>query len=71
MQYFNQSAIDGVSADVFQKQQPYPWTNITGTLNAEGFQLLHEGLPDISLFEHTVGINRAYGQGPHDRAILH
>ncbi len=71
MQYLNQSAIEGVSTDVFQKRQPYPWTNITGTLNADGFQVLRECLPGVSLFERKVGIKRAYGQGPHDRSILH
>jgi len=71
VQYLNQSAIEGVSTDVFQKRQPYPWTNITGTLNADGFQVLRECLPEVSLFERKVGIKRAYGQGPHDRSILH
>ena len=71
MQYLNQGAIDGVSPEVFQKRQPFPWTNINGTLNTEGFHLLCKTLPDASLFDRKVGIKRAYGQGPHDRAILH
>lgn len=71
MQYLNRGAIDGVSADAFQKQQPYTWTKITGALPVEGFQLLRETLPDVSLFERKVGIKRAHGQGSHDRAILH
>jgi hypothetical protein len=70
MQYLNREVADGVSADVFQLQRPYPWINITGTLTEEAFQLLRETLPDISLFERKVGIKRPYGQGPHDRAIL-
>jgi len=71
MQYLSQETIDGVSADVFQKQRPYPWVNIHGTLTPEGFERLRETLPDFSLFEQKVGIKRAYGQGPHDRGILH
>jgi hypothetical protein len=71
MQYLNRDGIDRVSADVFQGQRPYPWVNIAGTLTEEGYQLLRETLPDVSLFERKVGVKRGYGQGPHDRAILH
>jgi len=71
VQYLNRDVVDGLSADVFQKRQPYPWINITGTLTGEGFQLLRGSLPDVALFERMVGVKRAYGQGPHDRAILH
>jgi hypothetical protein len=71
MQYLNQKVIDAISAETFQKQRPYPWVNIQGTLTAEGMQRLREALPDVSLFERMVGVKRAYGQRPHDRAILH
>jgi hypothetical protein len=71
MQYLNWDAINAVSAELFQKQKPYPWVNIQGTLTQDGFDRLHETLPDFSLFERKVGIKRAYGQGPHDRGILH
>jgi hypothetical protein len=71
MQYLNLEAINGVSAEVFQKQKPYPWVNIQGTLTQEGFERLRETLPDFSLFERKVGVKRAYGQAPHDRGILH
>lgn len=71
MQYLNWSVIDGLSADVFQKQGPYPWGDIHDTLTEEGFERLRETLPDVSSFERKVGIKRAYGQRPHDRAILH
>lgn len=71
MQYLCQETINGISADLFQKQKPYPWVNIQGILNPEGFERLREALPDFSLFERKVGVKRAYGQGPHDRGILH
>jgi len=71
MPYLNQEVIEGISGDAFQNQRPYPWVEIKGTLNPEAFQALHDTLPDISLFERKVGVKRAYGQGPHDRAILH
>jgi len=71
MQYLSLDAIEGASADIFQNQKPYPWMNIHGTLTQDGFERLHETLPNISQFERKVGVKRAYGQGPHDRAILH
>jgi uncharacterized membrane protein YcgQ (UPF0703/DUF1980 family) len=51
MQYLSQETIEGVSGDAFQKQRPYPWVNIQGTLTQEGFQRLRETLPDFSVFE--------------------
>ena len=71
MQYLSQQAIDGASADAFQSEKPYPWVTIQGTLTPDGFQRLHDTLPDISLFQRMVGVKRGYGQAPHDRAILH
>jgi len=71
MQYLNQEVTDRISADEFQKQRPYPWVNIQGTLTQGGFQRLRETLPDMSVFERKVGVKRAYGQKPHDRGILH
>lgn len=71
MQYLNRDALDAVPAEAFQNQKPYPWVGITRTLTERGFQLLYQTLPDVSLFERKVGAKRAYGQAPHDRAILH
>jgi hypothetical protein len=71
VQYLNWSVIDRISTHVFQKKMPYPWGDIHGTLTEEGFARLRETLPDVSHFERKVGVKRAYGQAPHDRAILH
>jgi len=71
MSYLSVQILDGVSAELFQKQKPYPWVNIQSTLNPEAFKCLHEALPDFSRFERKVGIKRGYGQAPHDRGILH
>ena len=71
MPYLNQETINALSADAFRNQKPYPWVNIPGTLNPEGFERLRGTLPDFSLFQRMVGVKRAYGQGPHDRGILH
>jgi hypothetical protein len=71
MEYLNRRCIEGLSAEAFQKQAPYPWVNIQGTLTPEGYDQLRETLPDMSLFTRNVGVKRAHGQGYHDRAILH
>jgi len=71
MRYLCQQTFDDASGDAFQNQKPYPWVNFQDTLTPEGFQRLHDTLPDFSQFQRMVGVKRAYGQGPHDRGILH
>ncbi len=71
MQYVRSNAIEGVSPEAFQKQRPYPWVTFQGTLTEPGFERLRETLPDVSLFERHVGAKRAFGQGYHDRYLLH
>jgi hypothetical protein len=71
VEYLNRGCIDALSAEAFQKQQPYPWVNIQRTLTPEGFERLRATLPDVSLFDRKVAVKRAFGQGYHDRYILH
>ena len=71
MQHSNDDCIQGLSADEFQQQRPYPWVNIRGTLSVEGFSRLRETLPNIADFDERVGLQRSYGQGNHDRSLLH
>jgi hypothetical protein len=71
MQYLSQQVIEGAAENAFRNRKPYPWVNMQGTLTQEGFDRLHDTLPDISQFQRMVGVKRAYGQGPHDRGILH
>ncbi len=71
MEYLNRSCIEGISPETFQNQQPYPWVNIQGTLTEHGFEQLRATLPDVTLFDRKVAVKRAYGQGYHDRYILH
>jgi len=71
MEYLNQKCIEGIQPETFQMRPPYPWINIQNTLTPEGFERLRGNLPDVSLFERQVGIKRAYGQGSHDRYLLH
>ena len=71
MEYLNLEGIEGISAEAFQNQRPYPWVNIPGTLTPQGYERLRETLPDVSTFIPKIGHTRAYGQGSHDRCILH
>jgi len=71
MEYLNRERIERVSHESFQRQQPYPWVDIEGILTPEGHELLRQTLPDASMFDRRVGVKRAFGQGYHDRYILH
>ncbi len=71
MEYLNRETIERVSHESFQSQQPYPWVDIQGILTPEGHELLRRTVPDVSLFDRKVGVKRGFGQGYHDRCILH
>ena len=71
MPYLDWDCIETMSAEAFQKQQPYPWVSIQNTLTPEGFEQLRATLPDVAHFRRMVGVKRSYGQASHDRAILH
>ncbi|HUY13435.1 MAG TPA: 2OG-Fe(II) oxygenase [Terriglobia bacterium] len=71
MEYLNADCLNGISSGPFHTQRPYPWISIENTLTRDGFQLLRESLPDVSLFERKVGIKRSHGQCSHNRYILH
>jgi len=71
MEYLNRDRIERVSHKSFQSQQPYPWVDIEGILTPEGHELLRQTLPDAAMFDRKVGVKRAFGQGYHDRYILH
>jgi hypothetical protein len=71
MNYLNRECLEKLSAEDFQKRQPYPWAGLQQTLTPEGYERLRETLPAVDGFNKMVGIKRAYGQGPHDRFLLH
>jgi hypothetical protein len=71
VEYLNYDCLDRLSAEEFQKRQPYPWVSIQGTLTQEGFERLHATLPDVSGFRLSTGYKRAHGQAYHDRYLLH
>ncbi len=71
MDYLNQDCIRAASSEAFQHARPYPWANLERTLTPEGFERLRGSMPEESQFERRVAVKRAFGQGYHDRYILH
>jgi hypothetical protein len=71
MSYLNFETLKEVSAEAFKAQKPYPWAHMQSTLTDEGWHKLRQSMPDISQFYKMVGVKRGYGQGPHNRGILH
>jgi 2OG-Fe(II) oxygenase superfamily len=71
MEYLNRPLLNAIHAEAFQTRSPYPWINIEGPLTPQGYESLRASLPDVAGFNKLVGVKRAYGQGPHDRYLLH
>ena len=71
MEYLNRALLEAVGVEAFRDRQPYPWTNLENTLTPDGYEALRLSMPDTSQAEKQVGKKRAYGQGPHDRFLLH
>ncbi|MEK7545963.1 MAG: 2OG-Fe(II) oxygenase [Patescibacteria group bacterium] len=70
MGYLDWEVLDGVDAAAFRTARPYPWVNPAHALTDEGRKALRSELPATELFRATFGMERAYGQRPHDRYEL-
>lgn len=70
MKYLNIKALENVSEKEFVNASPYPWVNLDKSLIAKGFDDLLSSLPDVSMFEKSFNVERAYGQKSHDRYEL-
>jgi 2OG-Fe(II) oxygenase superfamily len=71
MEYLNRDRLEQISDTAFQSQSPYPWVSIDEILHPDAHEALRLTLPDVELFDRKVGVKRAFGQGYHDRYILH
>ena len=71
MEYLNRDRLEQISDKAFQSQSPYPWVSIDEILHPDAHEALRLSLPDVQLFDRKVGVKRAFGQGYHDRYILH
>ena len=70
MRYLDSERLEAIDPAAFRATKPWPWANPEGLLTDEGFDKLHESLPDLSLFERRFGETRKAGQQPHDRYSL-
>lgn len=70
MRYLDIEKLEAIDATEFRNTRPYPWINPQGLLTDEGFELLLDNMPDVSLFEKKFGYERIAGQKPHDRYSL-
>ena len=72
MTYLDQKVLDSVSAEAFLSSAPIHSMNIQAVMTRDGFDKLRTSMPDdMSQFKKMVGVKRGYGQGSHERAILH
>jgi hypothetical protein len=69
-QFINYDLLKTFQVDTFKSQLPFPWHNFHQLLTPIGFQLLYQDFPSIELFEKHAGIQRGYGQRPHNRYYL-
>lgn len=70
MTFINKQVLSAISPSEFQNTVPFPFVATKNILTDEGFDELMKSMPDISLFEKSEGMTRAYGQKPHDRYEL-
>lgn len=70
MKYLDTAVYDSIHERAFLETKPFPFLNPQGAIKSDMFVKLHATMPDISLFKKTVGMERSYGQKPHDRYEL-
>lgn len=61
MQYLNLERMRQTDPEVFRERRPFPWVNVQGFINDEGFRRLCGALPDISVFERQTEGKTNYG----------
>jgi hypothetical protein len=70
MEYLDWKILEVVDGGGFRATKPYPWMSLAGALTEEGRRSLLSAMPDSGLYRATFGMERAYGQKPHDRYEL-
>lgn len=70
MKYLDAAVYSAIQEREFLNTKPFPFLNPQGAIKPEMFLKLHASMPDIGLFTKTVGMERKYGQKPHDRYEL-
>ena len=68
--FIDYQLLDSFDQQFFKQNQPFPWYNFHNFLTSEGFEKLLTDFPPLELFEKHQGIERLYGQRPHNRYYL-
>ena len=68
--FINYKYLQSFTKEKFLENQPFPWYDFADFLTLEGFQRLMQDFPPLQLFEKHEGLERVYGQRPHDRYYL-
>jgi hypothetical protein len=69
-QYLNFDKLEAIDPVKFLNTRPFPNANPQGLLTDEGYELLLNNMPDISMFEKIFDYERLGGQEPHNRYAL-
>ncbi len=68
--FINYKFIQSFNKHSFIQNEPFPWYGFPDFLTSEGFQQLCQDFPSLELFEKHEGLERVYGQRPHNRYYL-
>lgn len=68
--FIDYQLIKSFDQECFRQNQPFPWYNFHNFLTTEGFEQLLQDFPPLELFEKHQGLERVYGQRPHNRYYL-
>jgi len=68
--FINYDLLESFPANSFIAKKPYPWHDFQRLLTSEGFKALSEEFPPLAMFERHSGMERVYGQRPHNRYYL-
>ena len=68
--FIDYQLIESFDQECFRQNQPFPWYNFHNFLTTEGFEQLLKDFPPLELFEKHQGLERVYGQRPHNRYYL-
>jgi 2OG-Fe(II) oxygenase superfamily len=68
--FINPAWLDSFAMTDFKARQPYPWHDFSQFLTPAGFAALYRDFPSLACFEQHNGMQRSYGQRPHNRYYL-
>ena len=68
--FINYQLLKSFNKNSFIQNEPFPWYGFQDCLTSEGFQQLCQDFPSLKLFEKHEGLERLYGQRPHNRYYL-